>query len=315
MKKYFFPIVLAVPLALTACSGTTTEEPTPEPSSTAAETTSEAPTGPVEVELGKTINLTQDANGARDIALTIDDITISDQCHTGLNGHTDEPEDGGYYIRMIGEMDVKQSQTNFSFSETSLTALDEENFTIEVTPAFACNPEYDDMEGFQGFDNPIDEGQKARGVLEFWVADVPEKLSFTEPYEPLTWVWEVPESDISKGENATEQVPAQEAPVEESQAAVEDVPAGEEHLQNESWYSSPDNPALAEYYAEQERLAQIPYADGGTCPAYKCGYGTNDQGQRNPSSGEIQTLHGCQDGYITDAELCGAVGWVETHEY
>lgn len=51
------------------------------------------------------------------------------------------------------------------------------------------------------------------------------------------------------------------------------------------------------------------------CPAAVCGYGTNSQGQRNPSSGEIQTLHGCQDGYINDPELCGAVAWVENHQY
>lgn len=228
MKKYLFPIVLAVPLAIAACSDTATEEPTPAPSSTSVETTSAAPTGPVEVELGETINLTQDANGARDIDLTIDDITISDQCHTGLNGHTDEPDEGGYYIRMIGEMDVKQSQTNFSFSETSLTALDEENFTIEVTPAFACTYPNDDLDGYQWFDSPIDEGQKARGVLEFWVADVPEKLSFTEPYEPLTWVWEVPEADISEGENATEQEPTQEVPAEEPEAVQEQAPPAQE---------------------------------------------------------------------------------------
>ena len=198
MIKRLFPIVLAIPLTLAACSDSASEEPDPAPTSTVTETTSTAPTSPVEVELGETINLTQDANGARDIDLTIDDITISDQCHTGLNGHTDEPDEGGYYIRMIGEMDVKQSQTNFSFSEMSLTVLDDENYTIDITPAFACNPEDDDMDGYQGFDSPIDEGQKARGVLEFWVADVPEKLSFTEPYEPLTWVWEVPETDVAE---------------------------------------------------------------------------------------------------------------------
>lgn len=61
--------------------------------------------------------------------------------------------------------------------------------------------------------------------------------------------------------------------------------------------------------------SQIPIADGGTCPAYLCGYGTNDQGQRNPSSGEIQTFHGCQEGYINDPALCEAVAWVETHQY
>lgn len=61
--------------------------------------------------------------------------------------------------------------------------------------------------------------------------------------------------------------------------------------------------------------SEVAYGDGGTCAAAICGYGTNSQGQRNPSSGEIQTLHGCQDGYITDPELCSAVAWVETHQY
>ena len=59
----------------------------------------------------------------------------------------------------------------------------------------------------------------------------------------------------------------------------------------------------------------VAFADGGTCAGYKCGYGHNSDGDRNPTSGEIQTLHGCQDGYITDPELCGAVAWVETHQY
>ena len=41
--------------------------------------------------------------------------------------------------------------------------------------------------------------------------------------------------------------------------------------------------------------------------AAECGYGTADNGARNPTSGEIQTYHGCQDGYITDPALCSAV--------
>lgn len=53
--------------------------------------------------------------------------------------------------------------------------------------------------------------------------------------------------------------------------------------------------------------SQIPYANGGTCPAYKCGYGTDENGNPNPSSGELQTLDGCDEGYITDQSLCGAV--------
>lgn len=38
-----------------------------------------------------------------------------------------------------------------------------------------------------------------------------------------------------------------------------------------------------------------------------CGYGYDEQGNRNPSSGELQAQWGCQQGYITDAELCAAV--------
>lgn len=35
--------------------------------------------------------------------------------------------------------------------------------------------------------------------------------------------------------------------------------------------------------------ATIPYSDGGTCPAYKCGYGHDENGNPNPSNSEIQS--------------------------
>ncbi|WP_145943665.1 hypothetical protein [Corynebacterium glyciniphilum] len=53
--------------------------------------------------------------------------------------------------------------------------------------------------------------------------------------------------------------------------------------------------------------ATIPYAEGGTCAAADCGYGYDDYGNRNPSSGEIQGRHLCQDGYINDPEYCAAI--------
>lgn len=53
--------------------------------------------------------------------------------------------------------------------------------------------------------------------------------------------------------------------------------------------------------------ATVPFANGGTCAAAECGYGTDDNGNPNPSSGELQTLYGCEEGYITDAALCEAV--------
>ncbi|TQE43612.1 hypothetical protein EJK80_06280 [Corynebacterium phoceense] len=51
--------------------------------------------------------------------------------------------------------------------------------------------------------------------------------------------------------------------------------------------------------------ATIPYADGGTCPAYKCGYGHDENGNPNPSNSEIQSWWG--DCIATNtAEYCRA---------
>lgn len=63
----------------------------------------------------------------------------------------------------------------------------------------------------------------------------------------------------------------------------------------------------------QVDLDNIPIADGGTCPAARCGYGHDANGNPNPSSGEIQTKHGCDEGYITDPNLCAAVN--EKHDW
>ncbi|MDK8626141.1 hypothetical protein [Corynebacterium appendicis] len=52
-------------------------------------------------------------------------------------------------------------------------------------------------------------------------------------------------------------------------------------------------------YIEQE--SQSGMQPGG---AAVNGYGYAPNGARNPSSGEIQTYHGCQDGSITDPDLC-----------
>lgn len=43
------------------------------------------------------------------------------------------------------------------------------------------------------------------------------------------------------------------------------------------------------------------------CPNYLCGYGVDANGNPNPTSGEIQTMDGCEQGYITDPSLCSAV--------
>ncbi|MEX3505648.1 hypothetical protein [Corynebacterium sp. LK2510] len=54
-------------------------------------------------------------------------------------------------------------------------------------------------------------------------------------------------------------------------------------------------------------LSKIPHAEGGTCANSICGYGYDENGNPNPTSGEIQLMHGCEKGYIDDPDKCAAV--------
>lgn len=49
------------------------------------------------------------------------------------------------------------------------------------------------------------------------------------------------------------------------------------------------------------------YANGDSCAAAICGYGYDAYGNPNPSSGEIQGRHMCQEGKIDDPEYCAAI--------
>lgn len=74
-----------------------------------------------------------------------------------------------------------------------------------------------------------------------------------------------------------------------------------------------EQPEAPQQQAPQQQAPQQEAPQGGAspdCPAAECGYGTAPNGNRNPSSGELQTQYGCQQGYITDEELCAQVGEV-----
>lgn len=75
----------------------------------------------------------------------------------------------------------------------------------------------------------------------------------------------------------------------------------------------PKRPAQSEQPAAPEAPTAPPAAPAApaepecTGGAAECGYGHDEQGNPNPSSGELQTQYGCEQGYITDPELCAAV--------
>lgn len=84
---------------------------------------------------------------------------------------------------------------------------------------------------------------------------------------------------------------------------------GQSHIGSDAPDMTPSGEvdAAADAPVAEPDPATIPFADGGTCAAAVCGYGHDEDGNRNPSSGEIQGRHGCQSGYIDDPEYCAAI--------
>lgn len=196
MKKIAGALTAVLTLGLSAC-GSEDPEPVASPTTEAtSSTTTAAPASPEEVELGETITLVQDVNGPREVNLTIKDISVSEQCHNGRNSHTETLEDGGYYIQITGEMEAIEGD-GYSLSESWMRGTTADGYAVQFSPAFSCEDPATSMEGYQPFDTSVIAGQKARGVLEFWATDLPETITLTEPYEPVHYVWTVPEPTLS----------------------------------------------------------------------------------------------------------------------
>ena len=112
-------------------------------------------------------------------------------------------------------------------------------------------------------------------------------------------------------EVATTEVAQHAEPQTENQEAVQ--PATDNQQQeNSAQYQCADG-TWVEFAAlckesNAQPPVQAPNGLSAECPAYLCGYGNDANGNRNKSSGEIQTQYGCEQGYITDPQLCGAVG-------
>src|SRR5699024_12870796 len=97
-------------LALTACS---TDEPTAHEPTTTTEATQES--GPIELSLGETANLTKSVDGPRDIDVTVTRITVAEECQYGFNDwHDDYTHEGEYVIDVSGDVDGMQSPKDFT---------------------------------------------------------------------------------------------------------------------------------------------------------------------------------------------------------
>lgn len=294
-------MLVALALSISSCSNpsrSSTEQPV-ETSSAVQTTTSAAPSGPVEVELGETITLTQNGMGPREVDLVINDISVSRECHNGESGTIDHLEGDGYYIQMTGEMDAKKLQGKYGFDFTDLTGLDSNGYTVTINYAHGCESAYKAKDDHQSFSDAIGEAEKARGVLEFWTSELPETLKYTEQYEPVEYFWNVPEFSEPATTTAEQSEPA--AVEEASPAAAPEEPYVVECLQGTPgpalwsdgtmahsdycWHAN-GGPAYAEAesqsglksFEDHEGYDPNPFrSDGCFGPAAVCGY-YDDQG-------------------------------------
>lgn len=129
----------------------------------------------------------------------------------------------------------------------------------------------------------------------------------TATSEQPTTTEEVAPAPAPAPEQAPEQAPAPEAaPQQQAAPYVVECLAGTPGPALMSDGTTQYSDWCFEQMGGAQYLEQESAANAG--PAYQSGYGYDEQGNANPSSGELQTQYGCEQGYITDPELCAAVG-------
>lgn len=320
MKRRLAPLILAIPLFLAGCAdntGDSEQASTPEAAPAEASTTS-ATSEPEIIDVGETVTGICTGVNDCDMNLTITSLTTSDTCTPWDDMWADQTrEEDEIFLDVEAEVEVIDAEYDLeSMTMGSPEVLLDDGFTASAPEAYYC-----DNKSRESWGTVIDEGEKRRIARIF---RIPENSVYME----LGGVrWEIPPIE-SQAQSISTSVATEttSAAVTEDPYIVEclfgtpgpSLMSDGTTIYTDYCFNALGGPAYLEQESQsgfQDDPSNIPFADGGTCPAYKCGYGTNDQGQPNPSSGEIQTLHGCQEGYITDAELCGAVAWVEDHQY
>ncbi|AJE67484.1 hypothetical protein SB89_07990 [Corynebacterium glutamicum] len=313
-------------MLISSCSSPSVQEATETASASAS---AEIAPVPLTAELDQPIPVTcywDDCIGE----ITIAKITIGENCETGIIDFGEESNadtTGKQVMQVWGELEVikgreGQNGESLKVSVDDPKVIDGEGFT-QNTERYHCQQ----IDNYESWVYPVRAGQKARIYGDFLIPEGAKTL-LVEDYEI-----ELPKPNVSEPSTETE-VPSEMQTSPSIPEPIFSSPGvGYRCGGTDAWVFDPANCIAANLGSDTsydtmfgpdaaipagenyQDLSQIPIADGGTCPAYLCGYGTNDQGERNPTSGEIQSLHGCQEGYISDQELCDAVAWVEDHQY
>lgn len=306
MKKTLTALIAGVlALTLSACSNT---QDTAEPTTTAAPTTTtNVASGLQDLVLGETMTVTRcGADVPCEVDITLTNATLTDTCPYGVS-YPDmqamDPE-GTQYLTFEGEFHVVDAQTNFSVSETDFTAVDPDGYATSNLIAYDC----EDLNVDEQLSNPVDPGLKRAGHLILAIPENTETVRFTQFWDLATYEFTVTDLDVEPGAGerplpaSASAIPAD--PQESTTAATEGASAsmwtdpgvGYQCFGTDAWTNDPANCTAANLGGDPsydthwgpgaaipagetaQDLSNIPYANGGTCPAYKCGYGTDAEG-------------------------------------
>lgn len=308
MKKILTALAASVlTLTFSACSDT---QDATAPSTTATPTTTDRASGLQDLVLGETITVTRcGADVPCEVDITFTDATLTDTCPYGVSYpdmQATDPE-GTQYLTFEGEFHVVDAQTNFSVSESDFTAVDSDSYATSSLTAFDC----EDLNVDEHLSNPVDPGLKRAGHLILAIPENTETVRFTQFWDPVSYEFDVTDLDVEPGAGERP-LPASASapPVTTQEAATPAVAAtegaaasmwtepgvGYQCAGTDAWTNDPANCTAANLggdpsYDTQwgpgaaipagetgQDLSNIPYANGGTCPAYKCGYGTDAEG-------------------------------------
>lgn len=331
MKRLLLTLsTFVLALGVTACSpdsDTASSSPDPETmlsefESAVAPSEGNEPGGDVhEIKIGEPINFDCYSHLPCDASFTPEDVTMSDACLGRVDDYGSGPElvDGKTYLQVSGVFEVRTAENGWTMLHDP-QIINSEGFTETPDMAINCH----EGDGYELWSSTLDEGQKAKHFGVWIVPENAEYMLFENTKMMLPKI-----DDAGEIIDTTPSVSMTQSAAPETVAALEQASSAPVFVQcweNDAALMSDQtivyDPVNCRHDDDEtHRAKEVWMHEDGPAPSYEgcaaaiCGYGHNEQDQRNPSSGEIQTLHGCQEGYITDAELCGAVAWVENHQY
>lgn len=284
---------------LVACGDA--EEPattTEETSTTESTTTTQAE--PATFKIGEPVNI--GSNG--DIVnLTLTEAQVGGDCRYGTVDYVEPTTDAdGKLVQLWAEVEPEHLTHNTWTMAQDPEVITADGFTATIDMAWECDSS---TEGHRDWAEGVDMGEKIRVYESYRVPDDFVALKFgsnrieREELESAGTSQPTATTTTEAAGVASTSAAAQEPYVVR---CLEGTPGPAEWsdgsiAHSEDCFQQMGGPE----YLEAERQAGL--VPGG---AAVNGYGYADNGARNPSSGEVQAYHGCQDGYIEDPELCAA---------